>query len=146
MLYLDVAAIPFKVVTLCNDTPFPAFLPCLECLLIVLLFRRVKYHLRIALELLHGVKTPALPAEALSLGRGRSRMEPNLASRVGVERRPCWCGPNTRVFLTYCEPVRCHVGALNSHHATVQDVCAEFSLLDASERCSRTRHRQSDPS
>ena len=103
MLYLDVAAIPFKVVTLCNDTPFPAFLPCLECLLIVLLFRRVKYHLRFALDLLHGDKTPALPAETLSFGRGRSRMEPNPASRVGVERRPCWCGPNTRVFLTHCQ-------------------------------------------
>ena len=38
----------------------PAFLPGLEFLLIVLLFRRVKYHLRFAPDLLHGVKTPAL--------------------------------------------------------------------------------------
>lgn len=59
MLYLDVPAIPFDLVTLCNDTPCPAFLPCLEFPLIVVLFQQVKCHLRFALDLFHGVKTPS---------------------------------------------------------------------------------------
>ena len=49
-------------------------------------------------------------------------------------------------FLTPCERARCHVGALNSHHATVQDVCAGCSFSDASERCSRKPHWQFDSS
>ena len=66
--------------------------------------------------------------------------------RAGVERLSCLYGPNTRVFLTHHERVRCHVGAHSSRGATVQGVYAECSLSVTSGRYSRTQHWQSGPS
>ena len=135
ILYLDVAAIPFEVFTLCNDKPFPAFLPCLECFLIVLFFKRVKYHLRFALDLLHGVKTPALQLKLyLWEEEEAAGSQIRRVGRVWSDDR-AGAAQMFAFFLTHCERVRCHVGAPNSHPATVQDVCAVCALSHASERC-----------
>jgi hypothetical protein len=42
LLDLSLGNIPFKTVPLCNDTPIPALLPLLECVLEVLFLKRTK--------------------------------------------------------------------------------------------------------
>jgi len=86
LLDLSLGSIPFKIVPLCGDTSIPAPLPLLERVLEVLFSKPTKNILRFPLDLLHCQSDDPLAA-ASSLGRGRSRKGPNLASKAAVEVR-----------------------------------------------------------
>jgi hypothetical protein len=60
LLDLSLGSIPFKIVPLCIDTPIPAPLPLLECVLEVLCSKRTKNVLQFPLDLLHSIKLATL--------------------------------------------------------------------------------------
>lgn len=87
----DLAAIPFKVVPLCSDTPFPANVwtaPLKSCS-----EEHVKQHLWFTLDLLHSVKTTTLQLQFyFEEQKERSCRESHSAGGwVGGERWPCCC-------------------------------------------------------
>ena len=127
---LNLAAIPLEVVTLCSYTPLPALLPRLERCLEVLFFKRVKHHLRCELDLLHNIKTATLQLE-LHLGEEEKFTGSQIWRVWWVRSDDCVGAAKKLVFSTHCELARCHDGAPNCHHATVQVVCAECLPSDA---------------
>jgi len=85
LLDLSLGSIPFKIVPFCSDTSIPAPLPLLERVLESPVLETYQEHSAIPAGSPPLCESDNPLAAASSLGRGRSRKGPNLASKADAE-------------------------------------------------------------